>query len=204
MKIRTQGPKTVGLILALATVLTAVPASADKIFVDYDHNVDFSRFKTFTYAPAKKGMLAQKEQIDGWIVAGIEERLAAGGLQVVDNDADPDLVVTYSLTTQTGERWDVTGLTPVATTWGGSWGWGPGFGAGWGYDGGVWYVPTTMSSSYVLGTLIIVAYDTETKLGVWRGSAEISPGKNPHKTHEKIDASLDKIAEKWHHMHKTQ
>ncbi len=201
MRRHIHATKHVGILLGLVMALTARPAAADKVFVDFDHDVDFAAFETFTYSPVKKGLLAQDEQIDGWIVDGVVERLIAGGLTQVGKEDDPDLVISYAMSTETSGRIDVTAVTPVGVGWGAGWGWGVGYGPGWGYAGGVWYTPTTMRSSYITGTLVIVAYDTETKLGVWSGTAEISPGKNPHKTHQKIDKALDKIGQKWRSLH---
>ena len=187
--------------LFLALALAALPAAADKVFVDYDHDVDFSRFETFTYAPVKKGLLAQDEQLDGWIVDGIVEHIVGAGLTRVEAEDEPDLVVSYALTTHTEGRWDVTGVTPVGPVWDVGWGWGPGFAPGWGYSGG-WYVPTTMRTTYRFGSLVVAAYDVSTKLGVWRATAEIKEGKTPHKTHQKVDKALDRISEKWREMHR--
>ena len=58
-----------------------------------------------------------------------------------------------------------------------------------------------MVSSYAVGTLLIAAFDAETKLGIWRGSARVKKGKNPLKTHQNIDKALTTMTEKWHHMH---
>ena len=196
-------PTTRTMMCIAILALAALPVAAkDDIFVDYDHDVDFSTFKTFAYGEAKKGMRAQEELTDQRIVEGIVERMIAGGLQQVDADADPDLVVTYQLTSQTGVRKDVTGIAPVASMWGSGWGWGAGFGPGWGYGGGTWFTATSMTSTYAVGSLLVAAFDTSTKLGVWRGTAKLKQGKNPLKTHQKIDKALDKMGERWRHMHK--
>ena len=55
---------TQALLIAIALILTAIPAvAAEHVYVDYDHDVDFSTFETFMYAPAKKGMLAQDPRL---------------------------------------------------------------------------------------------------------------------------------------------
>ena len=45
-------PILIGALIALA----AVPAVAkkDKVFVDYDHDIDFSKYETFAYVEAKR------------------------------------------------------------------------------------------------------------------------------------------------------
>jgi len=194
-RIRTQA-----LLIATALVLMAIPAAAaEHVYVDYDHDVDFSTFETFMYSPAKKGMLAQDPLVDRFIVDGIVKRLTAGGLKQVDSDAD--ILVTYEVTSQTGQRMNVTGFTFFGAD---TWGWGSAFGAGWGYGGGGWYVPTTMVTTYKSGTLFVAAFDTSTKIGIWRGSAQILNVRTSEKAFKKVDKSLDKMAEKWHKMHKGQ
>jgi hypothetical protein len=188
--------KTQVLLAALTLLVLALPASAkEHVYVDYDHEVDFSKFKTFMYAPAQKGMLAQDPLVDDFIVKGLIRRLVEGGMKQVETGAD--LLITYEISSQTGQRVNVTGFTFYG---GSSWGWGSAFDAGYGYGGGGWYVPTTMMTTYKSGTLFVAGFDTSTEMGVWRGAGEIVNVRTPAKAFKKVDKSLDKMVEKWHHM----
>jgi hypothetical protein len=149
------------------------------------------------YAPAQKGMLAQDPLVDDFIVKGLIRRLVEGGMKQVETGAD--LLVTYEISSQTGQRVNVTGFTFYG---GSSWGWGSAFDAGYGYGGGGWYVPTTMMTTYKSGTLFVAGFDTSTEMGVWRGAGEIVNVRTPAKAFKKVDKSLDKMVEKWHHMRK--
>jgi hypothetical protein len=190
--------KTRVLLAVLALLVLALPASGkEHVYVDYDHEVDFSKFKTFMYAPAQKGMLAQDPLVDDFIVKGLIRRLVEGGMKQVETGAD--LLVTYEISSQTGQRVNVTGFTFYG---GSSWGWGSAFDAGYGYGGGGWYVPTTMMTTYKSGTLFVAGFDTSTEMGVWRGAGEIVNVRTPAKAFKKVDKSLDKMVEKWHHMRK--
>jgi hypothetical protein len=190
------------LIVTLALTLVALPAAAEKVFVDYDPAVDFSTFETFSYSPAKKGLLAQDERTDQRIVDDILEHLEASGLRRVEVDAEPDVVIAYQLAVTTEHRADITaGVFPVDPMWGSGWEWGPTFGPGWAWDGLGWATATTMVSAHRSGTLMVAAFDASTRKGIWRGTAEIEEASTPYKTHQRIDKALDKMAEKWRQMH---
>lgn len=187
-------------LLAFALALIALPAAADKVYVDYDHEVDFAVFETFTYAPAERGLRIQDDHMDETVVADIVEKLTAAGMTQVESGAD--IVVTYQVSGHAGSRLDVTGVVPVGSMWGSGWGWAPGFGPGWGYSGGTWYTATTMISNYKVGVLVVAGFDTSSKNGIWRGSAELTIDQDQGKTYKKLHHALDKMAEKWHKMHK--
>src|SRR5215471_21678454 len=77
-------------VLALAAVLVVAGtnAMAEKIRIHYDHSVDFSKFKTYGWAPigsVAHPMLA----LD--MVGAIEDQLNARGLHKVPSN--PDLII---------------------------------------------------------------------------------------------------------------
>lgn len=192
---------TLALAVCLALTLVALPAAADKVFVDYDRTVDFDKFETFTYMSQKPGMLAQNDLMDKRIVEGIVDHLTAAGMKQVDSGGD--IVVTYQVTTKTTPRVNSTTALPAGGMWGGGgWGYGPGWGPGYGYAGGGWATTSTTVSEYKTGSLVVEAYDPETKEAIWRGSAQQSVPDSPKKAAKKIDNSLDKMSKKWHQMHK--
>jgi hypothetical protein len=185
--------------MCLILALMALPAGADKlkVWVDYDHGVDFSVFETFAYAPALAGMRSQDELIDKWIVEGLVERLKEGGLRQVETDAD--IIVTYQITGQEVAKTNILDLGPV---WGTGWAWGSSFAAGWGWAGGMWYAPTAMVTDYAVGGFVVEAYDTSSKLGIWRGAAEYSFYADYDQASVNIEKALRKMSEKWQHLHK--
>ena len=93
---------------------------------------------------------------------------------------------------------------PVGGMWGAApgWGYGGGWGPGYGYGGGGWATTSTTVSNYKTGSLVIEAYDPETKQAIWRGSSQQSVPDSPKKASKKIDKSLDKMSKKWQQMHK--
>ena len=65
-----------GAILALA--LSAVAASAQEVKLDYDHDVDFSRYKTFGWSVAQQPAKNPANHIR--ITRAVEEGFAGKGL----------------------------------------------------------------------------------------------------------------------------
>ena len=192
---------TRSILLALVFAFIALPASADKVFVDYDRDADFSKFETFSYMSQKPGMLAQNDLMDKRIVDSLVDHLTAVGMKQVDSGGD--IVVTYQVTTKTTPRINSTTALPAGGMWGaGGWGYGAGWGPGYGYAGGGWATTSTTVSEYKSGSLVIEAYDPETKQAIWRGSSQGSVPDSPKKAVKKIDKALDKMSKKWHDMHK--
>jgi len=84
-------------------VLAAISAPAQKIKVEFDKSLDFSKFKTFTWAP--RGAVSRPLLADA-IAGAIEEELTARGLQQVSEhpdlyiemygSMDSDMAVSYS------------------------------------------------------------------------------------------------------------
>ena len=92
MKSRT----LMGLALLM---LFAVPASAQKVHVDYDSEFDFQSVKTFAWSSTPDTSLEEKDPLlHSRIVNGIEHHLSmAGFTEVKDN---PDMYVTYHTSTE--------------------------------------------------------------------------------------------------------
>lgn len=73
------------LFLLLVILAFAAPAVAQKITVEFDKSVDFTRFKTYSW---DAGMPARNPLVNTMIVDGIEQSLAVKGLTKVDRDGD--------------------------------------------------------------------------------------------------------------------
>jgi len=171
-----------GLMIAL--VLVATPVFAQQVTIDYAHDYDFGKVKTFAYVETKD--TDSKDQLmDGRIKDAIVKELTDGGLKQVDSDAD--LYVTYHLTSKEN--------TVLNTT---SMGYG-GYGGGWGrWGGGVGMgSSTTTSSTYTEGTLIVDAYEPGDKKMVWRGSGTVTVKSKPEKQTQQIQSIMTKMGSKW-------
>jgi hypothetical protein len=154
-------------------LLLAAGASAQKITVEFDEAVDFSKFKTFMIRegalnsknPALNSELTRKK-----IDALIEKYLNARGMLRVS--AKPDMNVRYRLGSAR--------KTEIET-----------YPAGWrGLGTRVVRVP------YTEGTLVIDLRDPSTRSLVWRGIAREEKD-DPNKIEGKLDDMVKKALEKY-------
>jgi hypothetical protein len=163
--------------------LTATPALAQKVTIDYAHDFDFSTMKTFQYHDTTESN-SKDPLMDDRIKSAIIQELESNGLKQVDSD--PDMYVTYHVTTQQNQVYNTT-----------SFGYG-GRGAGWGSWGGVGMgSSTTTATTYTEGTLIVDAYESTDKKMVWRGTGTVTLKAKPEKRTQQIDNILAKMGVKW-------
>src|SRR5262245_27994292 len=94
--------------------LTTAALRADKVTFDYDHTVNFSKYRTFMW-------INEPDTPDPFmkdrIVKSVNMQLAARGLRQVN--AKPDLVIGANLSTEERQVWD--------TYYSGGYGWDGGF-----------------------------------------------------------------------------
>jgi hypothetical protein len=174
--------KTIGLLIVLG--LAAIPASAQKVTIDYAKDFNFKATETFQYVETKDSNTSN-ELMDGRIKDAIVRELTQGGLKQVD--ANPDLFVTYHFTSKENTVYDTTnfGYGGLGMGWG-RWGGGMGMGSS-----------TTTSSTYTEGTLIIDGYEPGDKKMVWRGTGTVTVKAKPEKQVQQIDKILAKLGDKW-------
>jgi hypothetical protein len=166
-------------------VLMAIPASAQKVTIDYAHDFDFSSVKTFTYVDTVESN-AGNEMMASRVRDMIIKELKEGGGQQVDEGGD--LYVTYHYTSKEETQFNTTSFG-----YGGyHGGWG-----GWGYGGGSMGTSTTTATTYEVGTLIIDAYDSTDKKMVWRGTGTVNVKNKPEKQIKQVENILNKLGKKW-------
>jgi hypothetical protein len=89
-------------------LVSVAAVHAQDVAVDFDRSVDFSRFKTYSWA---NGIPANNPLIDRQIRASIEEQLAAKGLRPVETGGDLNVLyfaaVDSELAVSTG-MWETT------------------------------------------------------------------------------------------------
>jgi len=182
--------KALGLVFVLA--LVATPALAQKVTVDYAHDFDFSGVKTFQYVDTGESN-SKNELMAGRIEELIKKELREGGLTEVQEN--PDLFVTYHVTTEELSSFNTTGMG-----YGGYGGYGPGWGGygryGYGGYGGM-ASTTTYETKFTEGTLIIDGYGPDDKQLVWRGTGTVTVKDKPEKQIMQVEKILEKIGKKW-------
>jgi hypothetical protein len=99
------------LLLAFLLALAASPA-LPKTLIDFDPNLDFSKFKTFAYLGGVEHlamMPLNPDQIRDEIHAAVTRELTKRGLKEVNPSQHPDLAVRYQVNTQAEENYAPTG-----------------------------------------------------------------------------------------------
>ena len=167
-------------------IVLCAGAQAEKIRVHYDKSIDFSKYKTYGWAPigaVAHPMLA----LD--VVGAIEGELNARGLKKVP--ANPDLIVQVYGAVDT--EVSMTSNNPIYNATGGI----PPFDPSMTSPGNSLYWDGYYGNSTVLvhpGQLIIDLIDAKAKKLVWRGmgSEAISPN-NPDKLMEEANSTVTKL-----------
>lgn len=166
-------------------------ASAASVQIDFDQDVDWAAYETFTVSFHKDQMTLAKRapELHEQIVEDLRGRLTESGWKEVETEAD--LTVTYHVTSRQGERVQTTSF---------GYGMGTGWNAGYRWNGTGWGNSNAEANTFTEGTLVIDAYDTTENRIIWRGSAtDIVPDK-AKKRSKKIAKWIDQLARKWEKM----
>ena len=191
--------RIIGMALIVLFGFSGLARAGSKVYVDYDHNADFGKYKTYAWLPAKGlNLESVSELLHLRVKNHIEEKFDKAGLLLVDKD--PDLLVAYYTVSK-----DMTKINVVAMgyAYGPGWGWDPYWTGYWGGYGGS-YAASGQVSVYTKGTLIIDIIDARTKQLIWRGTLKGSVPDNPDKISKKIFNGIDRIVKKWHSMRAEQ
>ncbi len=172
--------KVARIVLSLCFLLGLTgSALAQKVNVDWDKATNFTGYKTYAWG---NNTHAKNPLMDQRIIQGIESQLAAKGLQKVDAQSNPDLVVRYHAATDVETQ-----LNTMDTG-----AWGP----GWGRYGGGGMSTTTVDKIQV-GQLIVDLGDVKNKKFIWRGTASGTISSKAEKNEKAIDKALTKMFEKY-------
>jgi hypothetical protein len=155
--------------LGLALILLAGTASAQEVKLDYDRELDFSKYKTFGWSLAQEPAKNPANHIR--ITRAVEQNLTAHGVTMA-TDGNPDLYLMYYA--KVGESVKVTGKSA-----------------------GSYWEPTNLRTTVEVGkvkagTLILEMYDARTKDVVWRGVAT-TVGVRQDRVEEDINAAVKKL-----------
>jgi hypothetical protein len=184
---RTQRMKKPAVILVMM-VMAAVPAAAQKVFVDYDTQAIYNEYHTFAWATtAPTSLEANFPLAHSLIKNSIEWQMTQGDMVQVEEDQNPDLLVTYHAVSQDEQQ--------ILTT-----GFGYSFGPYWGGAGAA----SAMTNYYNKGTLVIDIWDAKERQAIFRGTASRVFSEDPNKVLKQIDTSIQKIADKFRKMRSKQ
>lgn len=147
-------------------------AAAQSVYVDYNHNVDFTKFKTYAWGQGANAnaisdsILAQSAQQE------IDSQLAAKGLQKVQESEHPDLIVVTSSGMKQQTSYNA---------------WGTG---GWRWGGGMTEVTPETTN---VGTLVVDIYDANGQKMIWRGISHGTLSNKGTKNEKEMSKAVEKM-----------
>ena len=175
------------IALPLLMLVAASGSFAQKVHVNFDKRIDFSKFRTYAW-------LESKHPADGlWdqrVVAAIDRQLTTKGLRKVDPSTNPDLEVVYNSGVK--ERTIVQG-----------------YDYGYVYTeylyrrlyGPLWFWPVG-SGSWVSeveknGSLVVDLVDASREDMVWRGVAKDTLSDKSEKNERQLNKAIEKMFRKY-------
>jgi len=167
-------------LTAIAFLVVAANAQAQKITTDWDHDANLDNYQTYMWS---KGTPVQDPLMDQRVVSSIESELASKGIEKVDSN--PSMYVCYHASTKQNQQFQTD-----------SFGYGMGAGWRWGGMGGMGS-STTREVTYVKGTLVVDFWDASTKKLVWRGTATDTLSDKPDKNSKKVVKAMEKLFKKY-------
>jgi Domain of unknown function (DUF4136) len=167
------------LVLMGVVLLFAGRLSAQDVKTDYDHNADFTQYKTYSWehVQTKDPLFIDR------IKSAVNAALAAKGWTQVDSGGDVSIIAIQ--TTQEQQT-----LNTFYDGFGGGWGWRR-------FGGGGFGEATTTTDTYKVGTLVVDLYDTKTKQLLFRGSSSDTLSNNSNKNTENLDKGVEKMFKKF-------
>jgi hypothetical protein len=148
-----------------------------KTATDYDRNVSFSNYHSFSML---KGNSSGNPLMDQRAQDDVVKALAAKGwMDVPAGEAQATVVV--HATTSTKHTYET-----LYDGWGG-WGWRRGWGGG-GFGG-----TTTFVNDYKVGTLVVDIFDAKSKEGIWHGTASDALSDSAKSNAQATEQAVDKM-----------
>jgi Domain of unknown function (DUF4136) len=159
-------------LLFMALMGTAL---AQHVQTDFDHQANFSQYKTYSWEAIKPA----NSLWDTRIKSAVDAQLTAKGWTQVPSGGDVCVVAIKTSQTQRT-------LQTFYDGFGGGWGWRR-------FGGGGFGDATTTEQDYKVGTLVVDLYDAKTKQLIWRGSAQDTLSDKAAKNEKKLDKGVAKM-----------
>jgi hypothetical protein len=165
--------KTKVALFAMLVCITSAIAVGQTVSVNFNQSQSFSQYHTYAWGSnnanqIQNSILAQVAQQD------IDTALQGKGLQKVQEDQKPDLIVTAN-----GGMKQQTSYTAMGMR-----GWGGGMGS-------------ITPQQNVIGTMIVDLFDSKTQSLVWRGIAQDTLSTNGGKNQKMVGSAVQKMFKQW-------
>ncbi len=169
----------------LSTLLVCTAANAEKIRVHYDKSIDFSKYKTYGWAPV--GAVAHPMlALD--VVGAVDQEMASRGLTKVQSNPDLLVQIYGAVDTETS----MTSNNPIYNATGGI----PPFDPSMTSPGNSLYWDGYYGNTVIVvhpGTLVVDLIDAKAKKLVWRGMGAEAISSNPEKLEDEANSTVSKL-----------
>jgi len=170
--------KLLGCIMVVF-LSAATLAYAKDVASDWDHNVNFSAYKTYSWMKVN----TPNDIWDKRTTEKVDAVLAAKGWHKVEQGGDVGITAMGTTAQKQTYYTYYNGFGP-------RWGWRS---RGWGGFG----TATTTESTYTEGSLVIEMFDGKTNDLIWRGTATDTLSGKPEKNEKKLNKVVEKMFEEF-------
>jgi hypothetical protein len=165
--------KTRFAICAMLVCIASTIAVGQQVSVNYNHDASFAQYHTYAWGSdnanqIQNSILAQVAQQD------INTAMQGKGLQMVQESANPDLVLTASGGMKQQTSYSAWGMRGIG-----------------GGMGGI------TPQQNVEATLIVDLFDAKTKSLVWRGIGQDTLSNKGNKNQEAVQKAVEKMFKQW-------
>jgi hypothetical protein len=168
--------------------LTAMPSYAQDVHYNYDHNVDFAKYKTYRWVEID-GAIRLDQLTDKLVKNSLDVELSKKSLiKTLGNE--PDLLISYQAAVHNEQQFN-----SFSGGFGPGWTYGLGWGRGWGDVSYGASAITVQSTTIHVGSLGFDMYDANQRKLVWRGEATntIDIKAKPDKRQSKIEKGVARL-----------
>lgn len=170
-----------------AALLAAAPAAlADSVRADWNHQVNFEQFHTYSWGQVKVSDPFDADRIKN----AINEQLHKKGWQEIPSGGQVTINVMDRIR---NEKEAETYYNGLGGGWGRDWGWGGWGWGGWGWGPGGFGESRTTVRNVPEGHLVIDMFDTHNKQLIWRGISQGEVNSNPDKQRRAIYEDIHKL-----------
>ena len=166
-------------VCSVLFLITLGTAGAQQVQTDFDHQANFSQYKTYSWQEIKPA----NSLWDSRIKNAVDAQLAAKGWTQAESGGDVAVVAIKCSKTQRTLQTFYDGM-------GGGWGWRR-------FGGGGFGTSTTTEQDYKVGTLVVDLLDAKTKQLIWRGSAADALSTKAEKNEKNLDKGVEKMFKKF-------
>jgi hypothetical protein len=160
-------------LCALIVCITSTIAVGQQVSVNYNHSQSFSQFHTYAWGSNNANKI-QNSILAQVAVQDIDSALQGKGFQKVEENQNPDLLVTANGGMKEQTSYSAMGMR--------------GIGGGMG---------SITPEQNVVGTMVVDLYDAKNQSLVWRGLAQDTLNNNGNKNQQMVQKAITKMFKQW-------